>query len=100
MYYIYSIYNISCSLYVALAPYCDRIRLPDWVRSQNLDPTIYPLLPSLPKARKSIANLERFLSLGVSEQNGQALLDSHLVEPRRLNNGCKSLSSGYRWKCM
>ncbi|CAJ1400066.1 unnamed protein product [Effrenium voratum] len=55
------------------------IRLPDWVRAQNLDPTIYPLLPSIRQARRSVANLEKFLSTGIGEQNGPALLDSQLV---------------------
>ena len=45
-----------------------RIRLPDWVRAQNLDPTIYPLLPSIRQARRSVANLEKFLSTGIGEQ--------------------------------
>ncbi|CAK9061230.1 Cohesin subunit SA-1 (SCC3 homolog 1) (Stromal antigen 1) [Durusdinium trenchii] len=58
------------------------IRLPDWVRSQHLDPTIYPICPSphsSAQSRKSISNLENFLRHGISEQNGAALLDSHLV---------------------
>ena len=46
-----------------------RIKLPDWVKNKNLDPTIYPLHPSIPKSRRSVANLERFISFGIAEQS-------------------------------
>jgi len=54
-------------------------RLPDWVKERNLDPTIYPLLPNFRQSRRSISNFEKFLGIGIGEQNGAALLDSRLV---------------------
>ncbi|CAE7556274.1 Stag1, partial [Symbiodinium natans] len=55
------------------------IQLPQWVKSNNLDPSIYPLLPSISQSKRSVSNLEKFISQGIGEQNGAALLESQLV---------------------
>ena len=59
-----------------------RIKLPDWVKDQNLDPTIYPLLPSIPKSRRSVSNLEKFIAFGIAEQRpGTVLRGLGVAEP-------------------
>lgn len=58
-------------------------RLPEWVRDQQLDPTIYPLLPTARRAKQSVLNFEKFWAKGLADQNGAALLDSQLVTTLR-----------------
>mmetsp|Transcript_41328 Transcript_41328/g.96435 ORF Transcript_41328/g.96435 Transcript_41328/m.96435 type:complete len:1137 (+) Transcript_41328:44-3454(+) len=55
------------------------IRLPDWVKMNNIDPSFYPLLPSIAQSRRSVSNLEKFIAQGLGEQSGQALLESQLA---------------------
>lgn len=58
-------------------------RLPEWVRDQQLDPTIYPLLPTAKRARQSVLNFEKFWAKGLQDQSGAALLDTQLVATLR-----------------
>lgn len=53
-------------------------KLPDWVRNEGRDPSVYALVHQK-QGRKAVGNFEKFWTFGLGAQNGEAILDSNLA---------------------